>query len=421
MYLPRHLLPRQLIVPSLLLASTCCLPLAIQAQTPTATAAKNTVAPQKTDNSRDKELRSLVDEVWDWELTEDPLLATETADPRNQDRLPSETPSDFERRAAAREKFLERLTAIPREQLSASARADYEVLRRRLSDLLNEYRFKTYLMPVTSRSGFHVSLPELHQQMKLETSTDYRNYIARLNDFPRYFSEQIALMRLGISAGRTTPAIVLRDILQQLQPMMGDDPKASMLYKPFAQSRPGHIPDDVWNTLCADAQTAIQKSVVPSFSAFHDFLRDKYLKNCRGSIGALALPEGREFYRFRVQHFTTLELTPEEVHAVGLSEVQRIREEMRVVMRKTGFEGSLEEFIAKLRSDPQHYAKSADELMQYVALICKRIDGSLPQLFCVCREPRTACAKSRLSSLRKPRALTTGHLPAMANVRVTIT
>lgn len=360
-------------------------------------------------SAADAALRQLVDEVWDWELETDPLLATEVGDPRGQDRLPSESWALLEFRAERRGKFSERLLAIDRDALSDSARADYEVLRRRLDDAIAEHRFGTALMPLTSRSGFHVYLPDLAQSMRLETEQDHRHYLARLKDFPRYFEEQITLLRAGIARGLTPPAIVLRDLEQQLESQVVPSHSESVLFKPFLQTRPAVISEGAWRSLSDEAAMAIEQAVVPAFRDLLTFIRGEYLPACRGSIAAGALPEGREFYRYRVRHFTTLELTPEEVHEIGLREVARIRGEMEACMGKTGFTGTWEAFVRQLRTDPRHYAKTPEELLQYTALICKRIDGALPQLFS--RLPRTPYGIREIPAFVAPQTTSAYYWP----------
>lgn len=360
-------------------------------------------------SAADAALRQLVDEVWDWELETDPLLATEVGDPRGQDRLPSESWALLELRAKRRGKFSERLLAIDRDALSDSARADYEVLRRRLDDAIAEHRFGTALMPLTSRSGFHVFLPDLAQSMRLETEQDHRDYVARLKDFPRYFEEQITLLRAGIARGLTPPAIVLRDLEQQLESQVVPSHSQSVLFKPFLQTRPAAISEGAWRSLSDEASMAIEQAVVPAFRDLLTFIRGEYLPACRGSIAAGALPDGREFYRYRVRHFTTLELTPEEVHEIGLREVARIRGEMEACMGKTGFTGTWEAFVRQLRTDPRHYAKTPEELLQYTALICKRIDGALPQLFS--RLPRTPYGIREIPAFVAPQTTSAYYWP----------
>lgn len=357
----------------------------------------------------DAALRQLVDEAWDWEVQTDPLLATEVADSRGQDRLPTESLELLEARADQRQRFLERLLAIEQGALSDTARADHQVLRTRLSDAIAEHRYGTALMPLTSRSGFHVFLPDLAQSMRLETESNFRNYVARLNDVPRYFGEQIALLRAGIARGLTPPAIVLRDIEQQLESQVVETHAESLLYKPFQQARPAGISEEAWRSLSGDAAMAIEQAVVPAFRDLLAFMRGEYLPACRGSIAAGALPEGREFYRYRVRHFTTLELTPEEVHEIGLREVARVRGEMETCMRKTGFTGSWEAFIRQLRTDPRHYAKTPEELLQYTAWICKRIDGALPQLFA--RLPRTPYGIREIPAFVAPQTTSAYYWP----------
>ncbi len=376
-------------------------------------ASQPATAPKLPPDDAASALRRLVDEAWDWEVGQDPLLATAVADPRGQDRLPDDSPAAVADRAKRRGEFLQRLTAINAEGLDPASLADREVLRRRLQDAIDEYRFGSHLMPINNRSGFHVYLAELAQSMRLESRDDFANYIARLKDFPRYFDQQIAWMRAGVTQGLTMPAVILREVPSQVEAHVVEKPEASLLYRPLLEPRPPAISAEDWSQLQIAAADAIRSAVVPAFAKLHDFLRDEYLPNCRGTIAARALPQGAEYYAGRVRHFTTLELTPQQVHEIGQSEVRRIRGEMTTVMRKTGFEGDLKDFVAKLRTDPQHYARTPEELLQFAAAICKRIDGELPRLFS--RLPRTPYGIKPVPDFIAPQTTTAYYWPPAAD------
>lgn len=335
----------------------------------------------------DERLVQLMDQVWDFDLTESPMLATDVGDPRGQDRLAGMSLEDIDRRQNRYQQFLKELEAISRDAISESRRSDYEILRRELSGRIDDYRFDTHLIPITNREGFHISFPELPRTMRLSRRRDFENYIARLNDFRRYATEHIELLRRGAERGQTLPAVVMREALDQVTPHIVDDQTRSLLYEPFEKERPKSIDAETWQRLREQAAEAIRQSVVPGYESFRDFLRDEYLPQTRDSISAAALPDGRAFYRSRVERFTTLDLEPQAIHQTGKDEVARIRDEMETVRRQAEFEGSLAEFIEFLRTDPQFYADTAEELLKSAALILKRTDGKLPEFFG--RLPRT--------------------------------
>ena len=329
----------------------------------------------------DNELTELLDQAWEFELTESPLLATDVGDPRGQDRLADDSPGAITRRIQTRRRFLERLLAIDAEQLSVNKRIDHELLRRRLDGQVAGHEFKTHLMPINNREGFHISFPELPRLMNPKTETDFKNYISRLNDFGRYTDQQIELLRRGIAAGLTQPGIIMRNSLGQVQAHIVDDPKQSLLLSNLSEQAWESLDQASREELAADIHAAITSSVVPAYQRFADFLEQEYLPACRGPIAAAALPGGRKFYRDRVLRFTTLDLSPEEIHATGVRENARIREEMESIRQHVGFEGDLPEFLKHLRTDPQFYAETPEQLLSQVALILKRADGRLPELF----------------------------------------
>ncbi|MFP6603490.1 MAG: DUF885 domain-containing protein, partial [Pirellulaceae bacterium] len=196
----------------------------------------------------------------------------------------------------------------------------------------------------------------------------------------RYGQEQILLLKAGISAGWVLPAVVLEGYADTITPHIVTDATKSLLYTPF-RSLPASFSTQQKQRLQKEAANAITKSVVPTYRALDVFMRNEYLPAARGSVGASALPNGRAFYRHRVKQYTTLDLAPEEVHNLGLKEVARIRREMKAVPARAEFEGSLEDFISFLRTDPQFYATTAEELEKEVSLTLKKMDGQLPKLF----------------------------------------
>ncbi|WP_419195213.1 DUF885 domain-containing protein [Novipirellula herctigrandis] len=336
---------------------------------------------EENDANRDTAILQLLDRIWDFELDAFPLMATDVGDPRGQDLLPDESLEAIERRLAQTESFLKELLQIDAASLSPNRRVDYEIVRLRLEDRLADARFKTYLVPINNREGFHISFPELPRIMSLRSQADFANYISRLRAFTVYTDQNIALMRKGIELGLTQPAIIMRDSVDQAMAHVVDDAKDSLLFTGISEEAIDQLDPEIWKVISQQIESAIQDSVVPSYKKFAEFLRDEYVPACRGSIGAEALPDGREFYRDRTRRFTTLDISPDEVHEIGLRENARIRLEMEVIRQKVGFEDDLSAFMEHLRTDPKFYAKNADELLQKAALILKRADGRLPELF----------------------------------------
>ncbi|MGI9430218.1 MAG: DUF885 domain-containing protein [Bythopirellula sp.] len=330
--------------------------------------------------SPDEAFQALVEAIWQFDVREDPLLATSAGDHRYNDQLPKVSVADSQRRQRQTEKFYGQLEALDRDQLSAESRLNYDILRRRLSDNLTEFDFQSYLIPITQRTGFHIEFPELPQDVPLKTTTDYENYAARLRAFGEYTDGHIQLLRAGIAAGQILPAIVLEGWEKAVDAQIVDQPTQSLLYEP-CQEFPNAVAAADQPRLRKQISSAIAESVVPAYQRFRDFMADEYAPEARGSIGASALPRGRDFYRHRVRRFTTLDITPEQVHQLGLAEVKRIRGEMDDIIRRVEFEGDFAAFTKFLREDPQFYVETKEELLEAVALVLKRMDGELPTLF----------------------------------------
>jgi uncharacterized protein (DUF885 family) len=325
-------------------------------------------------------LSAIIEEDWRFRLEEDPLLATQVGERTGNDRLPADGLDDHARRRGHDERMLERLEALDPAALDVAGRTNHEILKRLVSERIAEHRFGAHLMPITNRSGFHVEFAELPTQVPLADVRDYEDYVARLAAFRRWVADHVELMRRGIAERRTLPAVVLEGWETAVEAHVVDEPRASRLWAPFADLPPTLDVADR-ERLSALGAAAIRESVVPGYRDFARFMREEYLPAARASIAASALPDGGPFYAHRVRRFTTLALDAETVHETGLGEVRRLREEMRQIIERLGFEGSFEAFLEFLRSDPRFYATTPDELLRDVAFVLKRMDGELPRLF----------------------------------------
>jgi uncharacterized protein (DUF885 family) len=328
-----------------------------------------------------EQFAALLKDAWEFRLREDPLFATETGDHRYDDKLPKISLADENRRNAAQRDFLARLRKIDHESLAPRNQVNYDIFARVLRENIQEHAFQSYLMPITDRWGFHVEFPELPRNMPLSTTRDYENYVARLRAFSDYAAGHIELMREGVRKLLTVPGVIMQRYAEPLEAQIVDDPEKSLLYGPL-QKLPPSMPKKDRERLRAAARKAIAESVVPGYRNFLKFMKQEYVPNCRGTIAASALPNGRDYYRFCVAKFTTLDdRTPEQIHATGKEEVARIRREMDAIIKDLKFDGDFAKFADYLRTDPKFYAKSPEELQKDVSFILKRMDGQLPTLF----------------------------------------
>jgi uncharacterized protein (DUF885 family) len=330
--------------------------------------------------SEGERLKALLDEHWEFRLKEDPLFATHTGDRRYDDRLPAVAPGDFGRRAAFTKRVRQRLLSIDRAALAPAERVDYDMLTRIVDDDLAELEFRTWRMPLNAEGSYHSSFARLPATMPFATTRDYENYIARLRAFPAYGRQQMENMREGLRTGFVQPRVILEGFEGTITTHIVDSPEASVFWKPFA-AFPTGVPEADRERLRTEGRAAIERGVVPAYRALLEFMSREYLPKARSTIAASDLPGGREYYAWLVRHFTTLDLTPEQVHQTGLDEVARIKAEMQAVLEALQWDKGFPAFLEFLRTDPRFFPKTGEELLQRASYIAKRVDGKLPSLF----------------------------------------
>jgi len=318
---------------------------------------------------------------------EDPLSATGDGVHDYDNRLPSVTPADYARRAAQDRQFLTRLQGIDRTALSHQERVSYDLFAFMVGQRAQLARYDEWRLPMNSDSGFYSEILQLHSDHAPRTVRDYENYIARLNDVPRYFREHIANMRQGMRDGFTLPAEIMGGVSGAIGAWRFERVEDTPFWQPFA-NYPDTVPQSERARLSAAGRAAIANATIPAFREFQSFFVNEYAPRARPTIAATRLPNGRAYYADLVRYYTTLpDATPQQVHRTGLAEVRRIRAEMEAIVREVGFEGSFADFLNFLRTDPQFYPTSAEQLLYRAAWITREIDAELPNYFG--RLPRT--------------------------------
>ncbi|WP_412067909.1 DUF885 domain-containing protein [Rubrivirga sp. IMCC43871] len=328
----------------------------------------------------DDALASLVDDWWGWRLAEDPLFASYVGERAHADRLPDVAPQAVAARAQAADAYLRRLDAIDADALVGEDRITARILRTLLADVRDAARFRAERTPITASDGFHVAFTRLPNQMPATTVAEVENYLARLLAWPGYVDAQIANLRAGLASGHTVPAVAISGLPATASAHVVDAPEASVFWAPFA-ALPATIPEPERERLAQAGREAISQAVVPGYRTLAAFLQDEYLPGARETIGLSDTPDGEAAYAWRVRQFTTLDTTPQAVHAVGLAEVERVRAEMDAVIAEVGFEGSFDDFLTFLRTDPQFVAESPEALLREGAWIAMQMNARLPQLF----------------------------------------
>ena len=313
-------------------------------------------------------LHELFAEEWETRLREDPLTATSAGRHEYDHLLPSRTLKDLQRRHHSDRRFLERLHTIDRAALNDSDRISYDIFARQLTVRMEEFEIGHYRLPLTVDSGFHIGFARLPSEMPFTSPEGYRNYIARLRAFPEYVRQHVVLMREGLSHGMTLPKVVLEGYEITIESHVVDEVEQSLFYGPFERF-PQQIAEAVRLELVAEGKEAIREGVVAGYRAFLEFMTEEYIPGARESLGASDLENGDAYYAQRIRNFTTLDLSADEIHRIGLEEVRRIRSEMEAVIEAVEFEGSFPEFLEFLRTDPRFYPKTAEELLKQLAIV----------------------------------------------------
>ncbi|TNE41532.1 MAG: DUF885 family protein [Sphingomonadales bacterium] len=349
-------------------------PMVAMAQTSSSSATVSPPAP----STADLQLKAIYEAEWPWRMKEMARLPQTPDAPRGgaDDHLPSVTPESQQRRYDYWAAALKKIDAIPADQLSHEEQINAAVFRTWLWQQITEIKYKTYEAPLNSDTFFWAGLNPRTPFSKVE---DYRRYLGRMRDIPRFFAENIANMRRGLKRGYTVPRVSLEGRDTTIEPFTAtgtDNP----FYTAFA-NMPSSVPQADRAALQAEARAIIHDTLAPAYADLLKFMRTEYLPGANKNIAAYSLPDGKAFYQDMIRRHTTLNLTPQQIHDIGLKEVARIDSDMKKTMQDAGFQGSFAEFLTFLRTDPQFYAKTPKELLSLSAYVAKKMDGKLKDTF----------------------------------------
>ena len=325
-------------------------------------------------------LRHLIALHWDYTMREYPEFATAVGYPGQNARWTDNSADAVARRKRELSEPLTVLQSIDRARLPAADQLNYDLFRRNITEAVDESRFPGELMPINQLGGVQQDVPSTIAQSPANTVRDYEDLVARLRGVSALVDQTIALLERGLAAHVTPPRVTLRDVPQQVQNLLVDDPLKSSLLEAFIKF-PASVPPAEQVRLRAAAVAAYREAVAPAFRRLHTFLAERYVPASRESIAMRDLPDGMAWYGVRARASTTTDLTPEQIHALGLAEVKRIRGQMDSVITASGFRGSFAEFVQFLRTDPRFYFITPEDLLRASRDLAKRIDPQLTRLF----------------------------------------
>jgi len=334
--------------------------------------------------SPDATLNALVDEYFERELELSPMNATAIGDSRYDDKLDETTSPGFrEKQLAVERAFLDRAHLIDAPRLSSAGRVTYDVFIGERETALDGQKFPEELVPFNQMGGLPMDLAVYGSgtgPQPFATARDYDRFLKRLREFPRWVDGAIAMMREGMARGITVPRPAMAKVVPQLRELVTARVEDGIFWGPIA-ALPAAIPVAERERITGAYRAALTGEVLPAYSRLADFIERDYLPAARTTVGWSDLPDGQGWYRWRIRSATTMTLSPEQIHEIGLAEVARIRGEMLAVKDQVGFKGDLDAFFKFLEEDPQFYFKNEAELLGAYQDIKRRIDALLPRLF----------------------------------------
>lgn len=328
--------------------------------------------------------KALLEKEWNFRLQEYPALARENGIKGSESKLTHVSEPDQLRRYNFWKGIQAEQAELSCAKLSREECINYRMFARQLHQFLASYETRDYLIPFNSDWGFYLGWAQWGESTDFHSKQDYEDYIVRLKTLPEVMDEYIVLMREGLSTGMTQPKAVLAGRELPVRKQLVEDPQRSSFYKPFLlldKNTDKYLSEKEKQDLREQAQVAVMEAVVPAYQRLLDFFEDEYFVKARDSIGASELPGGKRFYEEQIYQYATVDMTADEIHQLGLSEVARIRAEMDEIIAELEFEGSFADFLQFLRTDPQFYANTPHELLAEASYIAKKVDGRLPMLF----------------------------------------
>lgn len=326
-------------------------------------------------------LTRIIDDHWAWYLSTHPVEATARGVRAYDDRISDMSLGARDAQIKAEQGFVSRLDAVPAQQLDAADRVNRDVLLWMLRDDIDGDKHPAErLMLFTTYYGWHQGFSGMADGLPFYNRADYDSYLKRLALYPKMNGDALAITRQAIKGGYVQPCSVLQNYAGTISGIVDGKPEETRFYEPFARAKPRDISDADWSAMQARAVTIIRDVLTPEYRKWHDLFVTDYLPHCRKSDSASALPGGAAWYAAGVKAHTTTDLTPEQIHQIGLDEVARIGKRMDEIATKAGYP-SRAAYIRHLRTDPSYYAKTPEELLRVSARQAKTIDGLLPRYF----------------------------------------
>jgi uncharacterized protein (DUF885 family) len=355
-----------------------------------------------------RQLHDYCDEYWQYILLHNPTYATYTGDHRYDDRLEDLSEEELASQARYFEQLLLKAELIDEKNLNGEDRSTYSLLQRSLNNHIRSHILGTHYLPLDHMQGPHIDFPQIIEFHPFETTDDFSRYISRLKAFPRQIDQVIELLSKGVELKITAFMNVIVHVTEQVGSLAGIAHKESPLYLPVTKMGDRFSDADI-KTISGAVRDALATSVGPAYQKLNTYLKNEYLDNCRKEAGIWSLPDGDDLYRFYVEYHTSTDLSPAEIHEIGVSEVSRVSGEIQTIMEKRGFSGNIRAFAASLKENRDLYPKTAQEILDAYRDILSHMDTELPRFFG--RLPRATYAVKQIEEYREKAAPAAYYYP----------
>ena len=339
----------------------------------------NTTSSVNKIDENEKFLNYLNDD-WQKTLNDNPLFASYTGDKRQNNKINSNSIENFEKSKKSDERSLEKLKSIDESKLSEDNILNYKLKEFDLLSSIQTKEFPTYYLRLNQRGGIQ-SFYETGNRLVYSSKQDYFDWLERLEQFEENINNAYEINKRGLSEGYTQPKLVTKGVIAQLESIINSEIQSNPYMKVFIEADENLLTEDEKAELINTAEILIENKINPAYKKLHDFLKDDYLINSRDSIGIKDIPNGKEYYEFLARFYTTTDLTPEEIHNIGLQEIKRIRSEMEEIIRQVNWDGDFGSFLNYLRTSPRFYYDNGEDLFNAYLIMSKTIDPLLPKIF----------------------------------------
>ena len=361
----------KLVIISSLILSSC---------TTVALEEKNTFDLDSLDENRKFEL--FLSDDWEKYLSNNPLFATYTGDKRQNNKINPNTVDHFFQELESDKTSLAGLYEIDFNKLNDENKLNYKLKEFSLNESINSKKFPTYYLRLNQRGGIQ-SFYETGNRLVYSSSQDYFDWLERLEEFTNHINISLKINKEGLSKGITQPKMITKGVIEQIDAIIDSDVDTNPYMKVFLEADESILTKSEKKDLIDNAKNLIENKINPAYVELNKFLKNDYIVNSRNSIGIKDVPGGSEYYEDLAKHFTTTNLTPDEIHEIGLTEIKRIRSEMEAIIDQVNWDGDFNSFLNYLRTSPRFYYNNGEDLLDAYLIMSKTIDPLLPKLFTV--------------------------------------